>query len=94
MINALTLKITKTSLKFLFWMQRLFYPLKYVLEKRDIAFDEDLAIIIKLMPEDLKYPASVKMTDAGVLRDYKIEVAINNQHPETIDQLENLVIEK
>jgi hypothetical protein len=55
-------------------MQRLFYPLKYVLEKRDIAFDEDLAII-KLMPEDLKYPASVKMTDAGVLRDYKIEVA-------------------
>jgi hypothetical protein len=34
------------------------------------------------------------MTDAGVLRDYKIEVAINNQHPETIDQLENLVIEK
>jgi hypothetical protein len=31
-------------------MQRLFYPLKYVLEKRDIAFDEDLAIIIKLMP--------------------------------------------
>jgi hypothetical protein len=75
-------------------MQRLFYPLKYVLEKRDIAFDEDLAIIIKLMPEDLKYPASVKMTDAGVLRDYKIEVAINNQHPETIDQLENLVNRK
>jgi hypothetical protein len=74
-------------------MQRLFYPLKYVLEKRDIAFDEDLAII-KLMPEDLKYPASVKMTDAGVLRDYKIEVAINNQHPETIDQLENLVNRK
>jgi carbamoylphosphate synthase large subunit len=70
-----------------------FYPLKYVLEKRDI-FDEDLAIIIKLMPEDLKYPASVKMTDAGVLRDYKIEVAINNQHPETIDQLENLVNRK
>jgi hypothetical protein len=25
------------------------YPLKYVLEKRDIAFDEDY-IIIKLMP--------------------------------------------
>jgi hypothetical protein len=72
-------------------MQRLFYPLKYVLEKRDIAFDEDLLL---LMPEDLKYPASVKMTDAGVLRDYKIEVAINNQHPETIDQLENLVNRK
>jgi hypothetical protein len=41
---------------------------------------------------DLKYPASVKMTDAGVLRDYKIEVAINNI--ETIDQLENLVNRK
>jgi hypothetical protein len=33
------------------------------------------------------------MTDAGVLRDYKIEVAINNQH-QTIDQLENLVNRK
>jgi hypothetical protein len=32
----------------------------------------------------LKYPASVKMTDAGVLRDYKIEVAINNQHPKQL----------
>jgi hypothetical protein len=31
------------------------------------------------------------MTDAGVLRDYKIEVAINNQ---SIDQLENLVNRK
>jgi hypothetical protein len=95
MINALTSEnykdITKISI---LDAKVVFYPLKYVLEKRDIAFDEDLAIIIKLMPEDLKYPASVKMTDAGVLRDYKIEVAINNQHPETIDQLENLVNRK
>jgi hypothetical protein len=62
MINALTLKITKTSLKFLFWMQRLFLPIKICFRKARYCFDEDLAIIIKLMP-DLKYPASVKMTD-------------------------------
>jgi hypothetical protein len=83
MINALTSEnykdITKISI---LDAKVVFYPLKYVLEKN---FDEDF-FIIKLMPEDLKYPASVKMTDAGVLRDYKIEVAINNQHPE-IDQL-------
>jgi hypothetical protein len=39
-----------------------------------LFIDEDLNII---------------KADAGVLRDYKIEVAINNQHhPKTIDQLE------
>jgi hypothetical protein len=52
MINALTSEnykdITKISI---LDAKVVFYPLKYVLEKRDIAFDEDLAIIIKLMPE-------------------------------------------
>jgi hypothetical protein len=74
--------------------KEVFYPLKYVLEKRDIAFDEDRAIVIKLMSEDIKYPATAKMTDAGVLRDYKIEISINNQSPETIEQLERLVNRK
>jgi hypothetical protein len=72
MINALTLKITKTSLKIL--DAKVVLPIKICFRKARYCFDEDLAII-KLMPEDLKYPASVKMTDAGVLRDYKIEVA-------------------
>lgn len=71
-----------------------FYPLKYVLEKRDISFDEDLALVIIPMIEDIKYPASSKMTDAGVLRDYKIEISINNQKPETEAQLEKLVNRK
>jgi hypothetical protein len=71
-----------------------FYPLKYVLEKRDISFDEDLALVIFPMIEDIKYPASTKMTDAGVLRDYKIEISINNQKPETEAQLESKVNRK
>jgi hypothetical protein len=95
MINALTSdnykNITKISI---FDAKDVFYPLKYVLQKRDIAFDEDLAVIIKPMLEDVKYPASSKMTDAGVLRDYKIEISINNQLPETIEQLERLVNRK
>lgn len=71
-----------------------FYPLKYVLEKRDISFDEDLALVIIPMIEDIKYPATSKMTDAGVLRDYKIEISINNQSPETEAQLEKKVNRK
>lgn len=71
-----------------------FYPLKYVLQKRDIVFDEDLALVITPLPEDIKYPSSAKITDAGTLRDYKIEISINNQKPETIDQLEKKVNRK
>jgi len=68
-----------------------FYPLKYVLQKRDIVFDEDLALVIIPMPEGIKYPATSKMTDAGMLKDYKIEISINNQLPETEAQLEKKV---
>jgi hypothetical protein len=71
-----------------------FYPLKYVLQKRDIAFDEDLALVIIPLPEDIKYPSTSKMTDAGVLKDYKIEISINNQLPETEAQLEKKVNRK
>ena len=89
MIQALTSEnyknITKVSIVD---AKDVFYPLKYVLQKRDITFDEDLALVIYPMPEDIKYPASSKMTDAGVLRDYKIDISINNQLPETEAQLE------
>lgn len=71
-----------------------FYPLKYVLEKRDITFDEDLALVILPMIEDIKYPASSKMTDAGLLRDYKIEISINNQFATTEQKLERFVNRK
>jgi len=95
MINAITSdnykNITKISI---LDAKDVFYPQKYVLQKRDITFDEDLALVIKPMIEDVKYPSSSKMTDAGVLRDYKIEISINNQLPETIEQLESLVNRK
>jgi hypothetical protein len=95
MIHALTSddykNITKVSI---LDAKSVFYPLKYVLEKRDISFDEDLALVIIPMIEDIKYPASSKMTDAGVLRDYKIEISINNQSPETEAQLEKKVNRK
>lgn len=70
--------------------KKVFYPLKYVLEKRDVVFDDDQALIItNLVPEDLKYPASVKLTDAGMLRDYKIDVSVYNQSAHTEAQLED-----
>lgn len=74
--------------------KKVFYPMKYVLEKRDIVFDDELAVEIRLLPEDLKYPASSKMTDSGILRDYKIEISINNQLPETVAKLEELINRK
>jgi len=91
MINALSSdnykNITKVTI---LDAKSVFYPMKYVLEKRDISYDEDLATVIAdLIPEDLKYPSTSKMTDAGMLKDYKIEISINNQSEKTIEQLEN-----
>jgi len=95
MITALTSEnyknITKVSI---LDARDVFFPLKYVLQKRDITFDEDLALVIIPLPEDIKYPATSKMTDAGLLRDYKIEISINNQLPETEAQLERKVNRK
>lgn len=95
MIHALSSddykNITKVSI---IDAKTVFYPLKYVLEKRDISFDEDLALVIIPLPEDIKYPATSKMTDAGMIKDYKIEISINNQNPETEAQLEKKVNRK
>lgn len=95
MITALTSEnyknITKVSI---LDARDVLYPLKYVLQKRDITFDEDMALVIYPLPEDIKYPATSKMTDAGVLKDYKIEISINNQLPETEAQLERKVNRK
>jgi hypothetical protein len=71
-----------------------FYPLKYVLQKKDISFNEDLALVIIPIAEEIKYPSTSKMTDSGVLRDYKFELSINNQSPETIEQLERFLNKK
>jgi len=95
MIHALTSENYKNINKISILDARdVFYPLKYVLQKRDITFDEDLALVIIPLPEDIKYPATSKMTDAGVLKDYKIEISINNQLPETDAQLERKVNRK
>jgi len=95
MITALTSENYKNINKIsILDAKDVFYPLKYVLQKRDITFDEDLALVIIPLPEDIKYPATSKMTDAGVLKDYKIEISINNQHPETEAQLERKVNRK
>jgi hypothetical protein len=90
MINALSSDNYKNIFKVaILDSKSVFYPMKYVLEKRDISFDEDLATIITdLIPEDLKYPSTSKMTDAGMLKDYKVEISINNQSEKTISGLE------
>ncbi|MBC5835802.1 hypothetical protein G6N05_05330 [Flavobacterium sp. F372] len=67
--------------------KKVFYPMKYVLEKRDILIDDDSALIILPFPEDIKYPSNTKMTDAGMLWDYKVEISINNQSALTENQL-------
>lgn len=67
--------------------KKVFYPLKYVLEKRDILIDEDSALIIKPLPEDIKYPSNTKMVDSGTIWEYKVEISINNQHHLTEAQL-------
>lgn len=92
MINALHsdnfLNITKVTI---LDSKQVFYPMKYVLEKRDIVYDEDLATVItSLIPEDLKYPSTSKMTDAGMLKDYLIDISINNQTAKTVESLEAL----
>ena len=91
MINALTSdnykNITRISI---LDSKKVFYPQKYVLQKRDITFDDDQALIIYPMAEDLKYPGTSKITDAGTIRDYKIEISINNQSKLTQAELESL----
>lgn len=91
MINALTPDNFKNIYKAtILDARKVFYPLKYVLEKRDITYDEDLAVEIKLIAENIKYPSSSKMTDAGMLRSYKIDFDINNQSVVTETKLESL----
>lgn len=74
--------------------KKVFYPLRYALEKRDIKFDDDQALQIEIIPEDLKFPSGVKMADAGQLLNYKVEVTINNQTSETEEQLFNFLNKK
>lgn len=59
--------------------KRVFYPLRYVLQERDIVIDENDCLTIFPLPEDIKFPSSNKGTDAGTIIDYKVEITVNNQ---------------
>jgi hypothetical protein len=95
MINALISddykNITKISI---LDAKKVFYPLSYVLQKRTIVFDDDAAIQIIPMLEDVKYPGTVKLSDAGTLREYRIDVSVNAQSPEVTAQLERFINKK
>jgi len=74
--------------------KKVFYPQAYVLQKRDIVFDDDDALVIIPILEDLKYPATTKLSDSGTIRDYKIDISVNNQKPETQAKFERFTNKK
>ncbi len=95
MINALTSENYRFIKRVLILnSKQVFYPLKYGLEGRDITFDEDDALIVKPIIEDVKYPATVKIGDAGQLWEYKLEFSINSQDAVTSNQLYKLINKK
>jgi hypothetical protein len=79
-----TLLITKVAI---IDFKKVVYNLQSVLQKKDISFDDDEALIILPMPEDVRFPSSTKITDAGTVWNYKVGISINNQSASTVDQL-------
>jgi len=79
-----TLLITKVAI---IDSKKIIYSLQSVLQKKDISFNEHDALIIIPMAEDVKFPSSTKITDAGTVWNYKIGIGINNQHKSTVDQV-------
>ena len=74
--------------------KKVFYPLRYALQKRDILFDASQCLSANLLPEDLSYPSSAKNTDAGQLLEYKVSFSITNQFKVTESQLQERVNRK
>lgn len=66
------------------------YNLQSVLQRKNIFFDEDAALVIRPLPEDIRYPSSSKMTDGGMILSYKIAISIIEQSVETEKKLEKL----
>lgn len=83
-ISSDTLLITKMAI---IDSKKIIYSLQSVLQKKDISFNEHDALIIIPMAEDVKFPSSTKITDAGTVWNYKIGIGINNQHKSTVDQV-------
>ena len=67
--------------------RKVFYPLRFALQHRDINFNEENSLTVLPMPEDVNFPASVKLNDSGTLWEYRVEVTINNQDPVTEKEL-------
>lgn len=86
-----TLLITKVAI---IDFKKVMYNLQSVLQKKDITFDDDDALIIIPLPEDVTFPSSSKITDAGTVWNYKVGIDINNQHPSTVDQVMNYLNKK
>lgn len=73
---------------------KVFYPLQYVLQKKDISFNDDDALIILPLPEDVKFPSSAKVTDSGMLFSYKVDITVTDQSTHTEDQITKLTNKK
>ena len=74
--------------------KKVFYPLRSVLLKKDISFNDDDALIILPLPEDVKFPSTTKITDSGQLFNYKIDITITDQSPQTEEELMKLFNKK
>lgn len=74
--------------------RKVFYNMQCVLQKRDIFFDDDDALIIHPLPEDIKYPSSSKIVDSGHLFSYKSEITIINQDSYTESELARFLNKK
>lgn len=70
------------------------YPFQYVLQKRNLVFDEDAALIIKPLPEDLRYPANSKITDSGQLTTYKVGISVSDQNCDTESEIMDFINQK
>lgn len=69
--------------------KKVFYPYSSVLQKKNIVFDDSDALVIKPLPEDVKFPSSPKIIDSGQLFSYKIDITIVDQLPQTETEIIN-----
>jgi len=70
------------------------YPFQHVLQKRPLVYDESIALIIKPVPDDVRYPGNSKITDSGQLTTYKVLISITDQNCENERELMNFLNQK
>lgn len=74
--------------------KKVFYPISHSLNKMRIEYEDDHALLVKVLAEDIDYPSSSKLNDSGQIFDYKIKVDIQNQHHTTQKHLLSFVNKK